>query len=269
MKKIKVNNVELYFQSTGEGTETIVFSHGFLMNNTMFQGQIDTLKDKFRCISYDHRGHGKSEVSNNGYELDNLVNDAIAFIEALGVAPVHFVGMSTGGFIGMRIALRRPDLLKSLVLMDTSANAEPKENAKQYHLLMWVVKYIGWWAVINKTMPILFYKDFLQDQDRQDEVRNWKNIITGHSKKGMVLFGKGIFSRDSVIEKLPQISLPTAVIVGKEDIATKQDRAEQMADAIRGAKLYTIANAGHSAAVEKPQEVTQAMQDFYTSAGFL
>lgn len=265
MKKITVNNVELSFQSTGEGTETIVFSHGYLMDNTMFQGQINALKNKFRCISYDHRGHGKSEATDSGYELDNLVNDAIGFIEALNIAPVHFVGMSTGGFIGMRIALRRPDLLKSLVLMDTSADAEPKADAKQYDLLMWIVKYIGWWAVINKAMPILFHKEFLQDQKRKDEVRQWKNIIMSHNKKAVLLFGKGIFSRGSVVDKLSQISLPTAVIVGAEDIATKPDCAKQMADAIDGAQLYTIANAGHSAAVEKPQEVAQAMQDFYAS----
>lgn len=266
---MKINGVELYFESSGNGTETIVFSHGYLMNNTMFQGQINELNDKFRCISYDHRGHGKSEVTNSGYELDNLVNDAIAFIEALGVAPVHFVGMSTGGFIGMRIALRRPDLLKSLVLMDTSADAEPKANAKQYDLLMWVVKSLGWWIVIHKAMSILFHKDFLQDKARQKEVRHWKNIIMGNNKKAMTLFGKGIFSRSSVVEKLPQISMPTAVIVGLEDVATKPNCSKQMADAIDGAKLYTIANAGHSAAVEKPQEVAQAMLDFYASTGFI
>lgn len=269
MSKIKVNNVELYYQSVGNESETILFSHGYLMNNTMFNGQIDAFKDRFRCVSFDHRGHGQSEVTKNGYELDNLVTDAISLIEVLDVGPVHFTGMSTGGFVGMRIALRRPDLLKSLVLMDTSAEAESEKALKQYKLLMWMIKYVGWWAVIGQVMPILFHKSFLKDDSRQTEVKNWKNIVTGHSKKGGIPFGEGIFARDSVLEKLANLSLPVAVIVGEQDIATTPEYAQRMADVIPNAKLYNIPDAGHSGAVEKPTAYADAMRDFYTNAGIM
>ena len=269
MSKVKVNNVELYYQSVGNGSETILFSHGYLMNNTMFNGQIDALKAQFRCIAYDHRGHGQSEVTKDGYELDNLVTDAISFIEALDVEPVHFVGMSTGGFVGMRIALRRPELLKSLVLMDTSAEAESDSALKQYNLLLWMVKYVGWWSVIGQVMPILFHKSFLKDDRRKVEVKKWKDIITGHNKKGVVPFGKGIFARDSVLERLAGLSLPTAVIVGEQDIATTPEYAQRIADVIPNAKMYTIPDAGHSAAVEKPTAVAEAMRDFYTGIGII
>lgn len=269
MNKVKVNNVELYYQSVGNESETILFSHGYLMNNTMFNGQIDVFKDRFRCVSFDHRGHGQSEVTKDGYELDNLVTDAISLIEALNMGPVHFAGMSTGGFVGMRIALRRADLLKSLVLMDTSAEAESEKAMKQYNLLLWMVKYVGWWAVIGQVMPILFHTSFLKDVARQAEVKKWRDIITGHSKKGMISFGKGIFARDSVLEQLAGLTLPVAVIVGEEDIATAPAYAQRMADVIPNAKLYKIPDAGHSAAVEKPTEVADAMRDFYTRAGII
>jgi len=269
MSKVKVNNVELYYQSVGNESETIFFSHGYLMNNTMFNGQIDVFKDRFRCVSFDHRGHGQSEVTKNGYELDNLVTDAISLIEALDEGPVHFVGMSTGGFVGMRIALRRPDLLKSLVLMDTSAEAESETALKQYNLLLWMIKYVGLWAVVGQVMPILFHKNFLKDDSRQAEVKNWRHIVTGHSKRGIVSFGKGIFSRNSVLEQLAGLSLSAAVIVGEQDIATTPEYAQRMVDVIPNAKLYKIPDAGHSAAVEKPTEVADAMRDFYTNAGII
>lgn len=269
LSKIKVNNVELYYQSVGNGSETILFSHGCLMNNTMFNGQIDAFKDRFRCVSFDHRGHGQSEITKNGYELDNLVTDAISLIGALDVAPVHFVGMSTGGFVGMRIALRRPDLLKSLVLIDTSAEAESETALKQYNLLLWMVKYVGWWAVIGQVLPILFHKVFLKDDSRKTEVKNWRNIVTGHSKKGVVPFCKCIFARNSVLEQLADLSLAAAVIVGEQDIVATPDYAQRMAEVIPNAKLYKIQDAGHSAAVEKPTEVTGAMRDFYTSVGII
>lgn len=269
MSKVKVNNVELYYQSVGNESETIFFSHGYLMNNTMFNGQIDAFKDRFRCVSFDHRGHGQSEVTKNGYELDNLVTDAISLIEVLDVGPVHFVGMSTGGFVGMRIALRRPDLLKSLVLMDTSAEAESEKSVKQYNILLFMIKYLGWWTGIGQVMPILFHKSFLKDESRQPEVKKWRNIITGHSKKGTCSFGKGIFIRDSVLDQLANMSLPTAVIVGEQDIATTPEYAQRMADIIPNAKLYKIPDAGHSGAVEKPTAYADAMRDFYNYMGIM
>ncbi len=269
MSKVNVNNVELYYQSEGEGSEVIVFSHGYLMNNTMFNKIINTFKNRFRCVSFDHRGHGQSEVTAKGYELDNLVTDAISFIESLDVTAVHFVGMSTGGFVGMRIALRRPDLLKSLVLMDTSAEGETEEAAKKNKLLLRMIKYVGWWTVINPIMSILFHKSFLEDDSRKAEVSKWRNIVKGHNKKGILPFGQGIFERKSVLEELVDLSVPTAVIVGEQDIATPLDCSQRMADIIPNAKLYKIPDSGHSAAVEKPTEVADAMQDFYTSAGII
>lgn len=263
MNNVSVNGVNLFYQSVGDGEETVLFSHGYLMNHSMFDGQIQALSQQFRCISYDHRGHGQSEVTKDGYELDNLVNDAIALIEELNLAPVHFVGMSTGGFIGMRIAIKRPDLLASLVLMDTSAQAEPPSDIKKYRALMWIVKYIGWWPVINQAMQLLFYKHFLDDPQRKAEVKKWRAIISGHNKQGMIRFGKGIFSRSCILEKLSKIDLPTAIIVGEKDVSTTPDCSKTMANAIKGSKLYIISDAGHSAAVENPHEVASAIQDFY------
>ncbi len=269
MSLIQVNNVKLHYQSVGNSAETIVFSHGYLMNNTMFNGQVDVLKDRFKCISYDHRGHGKSEVTKEGYTLENLVKDAISLIEELNLGPIHFIGMSTGGFIGMRIALQRPDLLKSLVLMDTSAEAENKKSLKQYNQLLWMIKNIGWFAVISKVFPLLFHSSFIQNNSKKEENKKWKNIITGHSKKGIIPFGKGIFSRNSVLEKLSSIIIPTAVIVGEFDVATPPDYAKRMASKIPGASFYTIPDAGHSAAIEKPVDVANAIQDFYSKNGFI
>jgi len=263
MPKIKVNNVELHYEEFGNGEETLFFSHGYLMNKTMFDSQIDALKESFRCVAYDHRGHGKSETSKAGYELDNLVTDAIMLIEKLDRGPVHFIGMSTGGFVGMRIALRKPELLKSMILIDSSAEAESKASFRRNNLLVWVVKNFGWTPAIGKVMPILFHKTFLKDTSRKEEVDKWRNIITGHNKKGLVPFGKGIFARKSILKNLANINIQTAVIVGENDLATPIEYSRRMADVIPNAAFYSIPDAGHSAAVEKPNEVTKAIKFFF------
>lgn len=269
MPQIKVNDVELFYQEKGTGSEVLLFSHGFLMDHTMYDGQVEAFQDQFRCITYDQRGHGRSEAITSSYEIDALVNDAIGLIDALGIAPVHFVGMSTGGFVGLRIAMNRPELLKSLVLIDTSADPEEQSKLKQYNLLLKTVNLVGWQPVIGRVMPILFYETFLKDSERKAEVKKWRKIISSHNKKAIMAFGNAIFSRGTVVDQLQNIKTPTVVIVGKHDAATPSSYAETMADKIHDCRMRVIPDAGHSSPVEKPRAVAEAMRVFYERVGIL
>jgi 3-oxoadipate enol-lactonase len=127
--KIEINGVPIHYQARGEGAETIVFAHGLLWSEQIFENQIEVLQRRYRCISFDFRGQGQTAVTLSGYDMETLSADTIALIEALGAAPCHFVGLSMGGMVGLRIAIRRPELLKSLVLFATSADAG-KRHAK-------------------------------------------------------------------------------------------------------------------------------------------
>lgn len=267
MAIVQANGVNLYYEESGAGEENIVFSHGFLMNHAMFQAQIEALAPHFHCIAYDHRGHGRSETTQSGYEIDNLTADAAALIEALGIAPCHFVGMSTGGFVGLRLAIRQPDLLRSLTLIDTSADAETPGQVRQYDMLATVVRYFGWRLVLGKALSALFSPHFINNPQRQDEVNKWKQVIMGHDKKGVAAFARGIFHRDSVVNQLDKIHTPTVVIGGEEDVATPPEKMKQIVAGIPGTILNLIPDAGHSTVVEKPDAVTAVMLDFYKKIG--
>src|SRR5262245_53535714 len=116
MPTVKVNGVELFYKETGSGPETIVFSHGLMMDHSMFEAQRAVLSDQFRVIAYDHRGQGQSEETSNGQDMETLTTDAANLILALNAAPCHFAGLSMGGFVGLRLAARRPALLRTLTL---------------------------------------------------------------------------------------------------------------------------------------------------------
>ena len=262
MSKITVNGVTLHYEEKGSGLETIVFSHSYLLDNTHFAPQIEALGDRYRCIAYDHRGHGQSQAPKDGYDMENLYNDAVALIEALNCAPCHFVGLSTGGFIGMRIGIRRPELLASLILMDTTAEAEREKNVRQFKLLMPIGRWLGWWLVINKVMSIFFAEKFLTDPGRQDEVRYWKELITSGNKKALIQFGMGIFTRASVFEELSKITTPTLVVVGEKDIARPLSEAQRTVEKIHGATLVIIPEAAHLCTIEEPAAVTEAIEEF-------
>ena len=269
MSQIKVNDVELFYEEKGSGSEVMLFSHGYLMDHTMYDGQIEAFQDRFRFIAYDQRGHCRAEAVTSSDDLDALVNDASGLIEALEIGPVHFVGMSTGGFVGLRIALRRPELLRSLVLIDTSADAEDKSKLKQYNLLLKTVNLVGWRPVIGRVMPILFYEVFLKDPERKAEVKKWRSIITGHDTKAVTAFANAIFSRESVADQLGDIQTPTVVIVGKHDAATPTSYSQKMADRIHDCRMRVIPDAGHSSPVEKPRAVAEAMRVFFERVGIL
>ena len=83
MPLIEVNDVSLCYEEHGDATESVVFVHGLLMNRHMFDAQIEALKSRYRCIAFDLRGQGESEVTRSGYDMDNLTRDTAALIEAL------------------------------------------------------------------------------------------------------------------------------------------------------------------------------------------
>jgi pimeloyl-ACP methyl ester carboxylesterase len=99
MPQINVNGVELYYEEYGSGTETVVFAHGLLMDCRMFERQVETLRKNYRCVAFDFRGQGQSQITEDGYDMDTLTKDTSALINELNCAPCHFAGLSMGGFV--------------------------------------------------------------------------------------------------------------------------------------------------------------------------
>jgi 3-oxoadipate enol-lactonase len=257
-----INGARIHYQESGSGPETIVFSHGLLMSGAMFSEQVKALDDRFRCITYDHRGQGRSEVTESGYDLDALTEDAAALIRELGAAPCHFAGLSMGGFIGMRLALRHPGLLKSLTLMDTSADPEPEQNKGPYRRLAFIGRWLGFRPVIRPLMKIMFGRTFLADPAQAALRREWKSHLLNLNRVGTSRAAHGVIDRAGVYDQLNQIRTPTLVLVGDEDVATVPAKAERLARAIRSSELVVIPGAGHSASIEQPEAVTQALSGF-------
>lgn len=261
MPSILANGVHLYYEEYGAGDDTIVFAHGLLWSHKMFEAQISVLSMSYRVIAYDHRGQGKSEVK-APFDMDTVSDDAIALIEVLQLGKVHFAGLSMGGFVGMRLAARRPDLVKSLILMETSANAEPVENLPKYKTLNGIVKWVGIIPpVANKVMHIMFAESWLADKVNQPQIKHWKKELMSNRKSitGPV---EGVIYRKGVEDELGRISCPTLVIVGDEDVATKPEKAKIIQMSISGARLHVIPGAGHSSCIEKPDIVNQLLKDW-------
>ncbi len=262
MPYLEIGDARVHYTDEGTVKETIVFSHGLLFSGEMFADQVAHLKDEYRCITFDHRGQGKSKVTTLGYDIDTLTLDAARLIEELVAGPCHFVGLSMGGFVGMRLALRRPELLRSLTLIETSADQEPAENKPRYRVLNFVARWFGLGLVVDKVMPIMFGRSYLSDPARKEERNRWRKYIASNHRIGITRAVNGVINRKGIIDELHQIDLPVLIIVGDQDIATVPEKSERMHAAIRHSSLVTIPKAGHSSTIEEPRAVNEAISNF-------
>jgi pimeloyl-ACP methyl ester carboxylesterase len=263
MPTLEIDGTALYYEDTGPGStgETIAFSHGLLWGTELFAPQIEALRGRYRCIAWDHRGQGKSGSDHrNTIGIELVWQDAVRLLEALGAGPVHFCGLSMGGFVAMRTAARRPDLVRSLILLETSADPEPVDNVARYRQLTWVTRVLGPRIVRNKVAPIMLGKTTLTDPARRDDVARFTDLMS--RRRDIWRAVNGVVDRGGVHHELARITAPTVVIVGDEDVATPAAKAERIAAAIAGAKLVAIPRAGHSSTVEQPAAVTAAIEQF-------
>jgi 3-oxoadipate enol-lactonase len=243
---------------------TVVFGHGLLFSGWMFTAQIDALRERYRCVAIDWRGQGDSPPAAGGYDMDTLSDDAIALIEQLGTARVHFVGLSMGGFVGQRIAARRPELVRSLVLLDTSADPEDAASARKDRLLANIFRAVGIGPVRKPTMKLMFGPTFLADPDSAPIVSEWVRRLAQCDRRAIRKAVMAVANRNGVLDEIGAITAPTLVVVGEHDAATPPDRSRTIAGAIPGARLEIVANSGHSSTVEQPAALTELIRSFVT-----
>ncbi len=264
MPTLDVNGTTLYFEDTGPGStgETVAFSHGLLWSAEMFALQIAALRGRYRCVAWDHRGQGRSAPdplrSTIGLEL--VWKDAERLLDALDTGPVHFVGLSMGGFVGMRIAARRPDRVRSLALLETSAGAEEPANVGRYRALSLASRVLGVRPIARRVLPIMLGRTVLTDPSRRDDVTRFTEIMT--RRRDVWRAVNGVIDRAGVEDELAHVRCPTLVVVGDEDVATPLPKAEAIVRGISGSRLVRIPGAGHSSTVEQPAAVTSALVAF-------
>ncbi len=264
MPIINVNGVKYYYEESGNGPETIVFSHGFLWSGRMYAKQVEFFKENYRVITYDHRGQGRTEVTRAGYDMNTLTEDTVALIRALDAVNCHFVGLSMGSYVGMRLASRHPDLLKSLTLMETRADAETFFSGTRLRILGFIARYVRTKAVAQGGMQEMFGKTFMHDPQRATEREYWQNQILQNNPAGSYRALLGVITRQSVENELKNINVPTLIMVGDEDIATVPAKAQQIHEVIPQSELIILRKAGHTSTVEQPEQVNQALSAFFS-----
>ena len=264
MPELQVDGARLHYQDSGGPGPAIVFAHGLLWSTALWRFQVAAFRDRFRCIAFDFRGQGRSEVTASGYDMETLTLDAAQLIEKLVAGPVHFAGLSMGGFVGMRLAARRPELIKTLALLDTAADREPRINLPRYTLLGWLTRPFGAAPLSGQVMKVMFARTFLRDPARAALRAQMRQELIGNGLAGSLRATGGVLHRQAVEKsELARIRCPTLVISGAEDAAIKPVRSRRLAEQIPGARFVSIPRAGHTATIEEPEAINAALRELW------
>jgi 3-oxoadipate enol-lactonase len=262
MPSIELKNAIYNYISEGDGEETIVFAHGLLWSNWLFHNQIAYFKNKYRILAFDFRGQGGSVAKDGKYDMDSLFDDTVELIETLVGKPVIFAGLSMGGYVGIALGAKRPDLVHKLILMESTTDAETMDSISKYKMLNNMVKTVGYWPVERSIMSIMFGKKFLNDPTRANQYDIFLKKLKENNRQLIVKATEGVIMRSNTEHYLPKITCKTLVLVGQEDVPCPVEKSQFLADNIANSSLVIIEGAGHTGVLEEPEKYNLAIKNF-------
>lgn len=241
----KIGDVEVSFEEYGAGNPTFVLVHGFTGAGLDFDDHFEALGATRRVLAADHRGHGRSTnfAASDAYSLDILAADLIAFLEAEGQGAVDLLGHSMGGMVVLRVVLARPDLVRSLVLMDTAG--ESLQGVALPESIEAMVRSDGLLA-LHRKMPMLPEAQRMVEQRGEDWLAaNQAARLENMDVEAFLALFPEVFGGPSLLDRLAEIACPTTVLVGSQDQPFLAP-SEHLAAGIPNASFVQIEGAWHS-----------------------
>jgi pimeloyl-ACP methyl ester carboxylesterase len=259
--------VSLYYDVIGEGPALCLINGYRLSSAAWPRPFIARLADRFSVISFDNRGTGHSEKPDAGYEFDNMARDAVALLDELRLPRVHLLGFSMGGAIAQETVIRHPDRIGRLILFGTFCGgiwAEPASYSVFKRLLVtenqtpeeaarhaWPVTYSAEYLAANA--------EAVEQQMRRELEHPTPMFVAQQQMEALRKF-------DSY-RNLPRIRAATLVATGSHDVLVKPRNSEILASRIPHARLEQLADLGHRAIWEAPEEIADLIGDFLTRPG--
>jgi 3-oxoadipate enol-lactonase len=262
MMRIKANGIQMNYELSGKkGAQVVILSHSLSSSLVMWNPQMNALNPYFQVLRYDTRGHGKSDAPSGAYTLELLAEDIIQLLDGLSMDQVHFVGLSMGGMIGQCLALNHPQRLKSLVLCDTTA-VFPAESQPIWDERIDKAHKKGMEALSEETMERWFTPTFLKRNPSM--VKLIREQILATPVTGYMGCAEAL-RRLNYLEKLPEIKIPTLIMVGEDDPGTPVSASKAMHKRISNSKLVVLPSARHLSNVEQNEAFNSALLKFLRS----
>lgn len=256
MPKQRVGDVDTYYEITGQG-DPILFIHGLGSSTRDWEVQVDFFSPHYQVVTYDVRGHGQSDKPPGPYSVPMFAGDAAGLLRALDVAPAHVVGISMGGIIAFQLALDKPELVRSLVIV----NSGPEMVTRTLRDRLAILQRLLLFRLLSmRQIGLLLSKRLFvkpeQEELRQEFVERWaQNDKRAYMEATRALVGY------SVADRIGEIAHPTLVIAADEDY-TPVSAKEAYVAKMQRAELVVIEDSRHASTVERPDQFNQALMAF-------
>ena len=258
----EVNGQRIYYEDTGGSGPPVVFSHGLFMDHGMFAPQVEALKDRYRCITWDERGHaGTASDTLPAFTYYDSADDLAALLAHLGIERAVLAGMSQGGFLSLRCALTHPQIVRALILIDTQAGQEDPAALEGHMQLAQA------WAANGLSDEMASIIEGIILGDGWSGAGVWKDKWRQIKPVNMLGCMNTLATRDDVTARLGQIKVPALVVHGDKDAAIELSLAEKLTAGLPDAKLVVVPGGGHAANLTHADVVNPAISAFLDGLG--
>ena len=249
------------YDDTGGDGPAVVLAHGFLMDRSMFDGQVAALRDRYRVVTWDQRGFGDTVYDGAPFTYWDSAADCLGLMDHLGLGRAVVGGMSQGGFISLRVALLAPDRVRALVLLDTQAGTEDAEVIPLYGGM------IDDWVQNGPSDELAAVTASLIIGDPELSA-TWASIWKARPQEALRMPGRTLLERDSIADRLGEVTAPALVVHGTADASISMDKAEALAAGLVGcAGVVPVDGGTHAANMTHPDRVNAAVLEFLGSLG--
>ena len=257
MERVGVGGVEVAYERVGSG-QPIVFVHGAALDSRSWRPQLDALGDELTAVAWDEPGVGRSTAVPPGFDLAGFADALAALVDHLGLGPAHLAGLSWGGTVVLECWRRRPDVVATLILMDTYAGWAGSLPADEVGRRVEGVRQqlAAPTEEFDPTLPGLF------GAEPSPEVVTLMKEIAADVRPETLACELGIMAATDLSSVLPLIDVPTLLVWGELDARSPLEVAHQFSEAIEGAELVVIPGAGHVSNLEQPDQVNEAIRNF-------
>lgn len=253
-----VDDTRLYHAERGVG-EPLLFIHGLGSSSRDWTAQVDHFADHYRVRRIDLRGHGRSERGEGPYSIAQFAREVAVFLRKQDAVPTHAVGLSMGGMVALELAADAPQLLRSLVIVNSVADMRLHtwHDVWFYVLRRAAVQLLGMRRAGQLLADKLFVKPSQEDL-RQKFVRRW-----AQNDKQAYLWSMDAITRWSVADRLKGIAVPTLLVTSDEDY-TPVSAKDRIATQMPNAELAVVDDVRHALPVEKPAAFNRIVDEFFT-----
>jgi pimeloyl-ACP methyl ester carboxylesterase len=258
MRHADLNGTTIHFEDTGGDNPAVVLSHGFLMDHSMFNAQVEALRATHRVVTWDERGFGATRAVGDFTYWDSA-RDVLSLMDHLAIDSAVVGGMSQGGFISLRVALTAPERVRGLILLDTQAGTEDPSTIEPYNALhqAWIEH--GSVAVQDVIAGLI-----LGPGDWPEWFAKWAVIAPDQFSPAF----RCLMHRDDVTDRLGDIVAPALIVHGTADAAIPLAKAEVLRDRLGGpTTLVAVEGGPHAANITHADEVNAAILRFLTGLG--